>query len=545
MDEKRYRRTITALLIAIAILFLSFTVLLVCIIRQNLLLRTEPDAPTPSDVPGQRDELLMASDLLPDEEKWLLSYDGTLVDAQGRETTLSTFRGKPAVLLFFSSWCPDCQAYLQGDFAEAAHAAETEGATVLLICREGVKGDTAEQAVQELTACGLGTERLWMDPQAALYTQMGLHGVPSLAVLDAQGVLLFAQTEMPDAQEMQSLLQNALSPEETTLSFLQAVQQESGAIMSSYQVRADGIVPGQTVLSETMGLVMCYAAEVGNEALFRQCWDYVQSEMSVDGLTAWCIEGDKRGAVNASLDDLRILSALMAAQERWGGYEEIITQRARALYDACVVRGYLMDYASLEEKRPSGSVALCYQDTRTMRALSAYDARWAEVAENATALFADERALVSDQLPLYRAMYDPVNDTYSEAAPQMTEAAIAVFYAAQSGAVQEKTLAWLEAELSSGALYAWYGDGGAPLNGYRYEASGTYAILAQLGCETQRREMARLSMCHLESQRNRTGTANGAYGSTTGDVSYVFDEAEALLTWQMLRRTENESGNLR
>ena len=72
------------------------------------------------------------------------------------------------------------------------------------------------------------------------------------------------------------------------------------------------------------------------------------------------------------------------------------------------------------------SVTLCYLDVQTMRALSAYDVRWTAVANRSEAILTDSRALMSSELPLYRASYTPAKDTFSNATAQMTEAALTI-----------------------------------------------------------------------------------------------------------------------
>lgn len=535
MDEKRYKRTVTILLTTILVLLLASGVLLGVLIWQTVHLENEPSG-QPSPTAQTNEELLMAADTQPDKTKWFVSYDGVLQDADGKDVPLSSYRGKTTVLLFFSSWCSDCQKYFRGDCQAAMDAARQLDAEVLLVCREGMRGDNWTLAEQELTSCGLTTENLMMDVSATLYASMGLHSVPCLVVLDEDGVMRTARTDMPDALEMTAWLDGIQHPEETTLSFLQThVMQADGAIPSGYRVQGENVEPGDTVLSETMGLMMLYAAQTDDEALFTQCWAYVRDVMSCDGLTAWRMENGKRADVNASLDDLRILKALMCAEEAWGGYAQEITQRAKVLYNACVVSGYLVDHVTLDRMKPSDSVTLCYQDTQTMRQLASYDARWNTVAENAEALFADERALVSDELPLYRATYNPQKDMYSDDALQMTEAAIALLYAAQCNCLPEKTMQWVSERLQEGHVYAWYAKNGTVKRGYQYEASATYAVLVQLGYATQQTDMMHLSMAMLESSRKFQGVLQGAYGSETGEASYTFDELQALLSWQMFQ----------
>lgn len=524
MKKQSYQR-ILAVLISLLILMTAGIIIVAAGLLQA---REESPEILPDSVPNDNGDLLMASDLAPDPAKWFLPYDGDLTDADGHTVRLSALRGQTTILLFWSSWCPDCRAYLAGDFRAAVQSAQAAGAQVVLVCREGIRGDTREQAEAELAACGLTDIPLYMDADAALFHTLGLRSVPSIAIFDAQGQLLRATAVMPNADEMTQLLDAALHPAQQTLAFLRQLMREDGAIPSTYTLSGGAVHPGDAVLSETMGLTMLYAAQTGDAALFSDAWRYVRDEMTVNGLTVWRIQAGEKAAVNASLDDLRILHALMEADARWGGYERVIRERAAALYRSCVVEDTLVSFANVDGSQRGTSVTLCYLDVQTMRALSAYDTRWTAVVNRSEAILTDERALMSDELPLYRASYTPAKDTFSSATAQMTEAALTILNAAQGGLAQEKTLDWLEARLQEGAVYAQYAANGQVGYGFRYEAIGTYAVLAQVGAVSGRTELARLSLAKLENRRIATGPFAGAYGSLKGETSYTFDELEAL-----------------
>lgn len=154
------------------------------------LLQTREDSPDilpEATATADSGDLLMSSDLAPDPAKWFLPYDGDLTDADGNPVRLSALRGKTTILLFWSSWCPDCQVYLAGDFGAAVQAAQAAGAQVVLVCREGIRGDTREKAEAELTECGITGIPLYMDADAALFHTLGLRSVPSLAVSIRRG----------------------------------------------------------------------------------------------------------------------------------------------------------------------------------------------------------------------------------------------------------------------------------------------------------------------------------------------------------------------
>lgn len=499
MKKQSYQR-ILAVLISLMILLTAG----MAIVGAGLLQTREdsPDILPEATDTADSDELLMASDLAPDPAKWFLPYDGELTDADGNPVRLSALCGKTTILLFWSSWCPDCQVYLAGDFGAAVQTAQAAGAQVVLVCREGIRGDTREKAEAELMECGITGIPLYMDADAALFHTLGLRSVPSLAVFDSQGQLLRATADMPNADEMAQLLDAAQHPAQQTLAFLNQLIQADGAIPSTYTLSGGAVHPGDTVLSETMGQTMLYAAQTEDAALFSDAWRYARDKMTVGALTVWRIQAGEKAA---------------------------------ALYTACVVDDALVSFANVDGSGRGDRVTLCYLDVQTIRALSAYDVRWTAVANRSEAILTDSRALMSSELPLYRASYTPAKDMFSNAAAQMTEAALTILHAAQISAAGEQTLDWLDAQLGAGAIYAQYASNGQVGYGFRYEAIGSYAVLAQVGAVSGHTELARLSLAKLENRRVATGTFAGAYGSVKGETSYTFDELEALFALMAMK----------
>ena len=112
MKKQSYQR-ILAVLISLMILLTAG----MAIVGAGLLQTREdsPDILPEATDTADSDELLMASDLAPDPAKWFLPYDGDLTDADGNPVRLSALRGQTTILLFWSSWCPDCHVYLAGD----------------------------------------------------------------------------------------------------------------------------------------------------------------------------------------------------------------------------------------------------------------------------------------------------------------------------------------------------------------------------------------------------------------------------------------------
>lgn len=534
-----HRRAYMALIAVLALLILLLLAAMTYI--GSLLLNMPEDAvPAPDETPSTTatPRLLTSQDFEPDRSVLFSFPEGTLTDEQGRAVPLASLQGRETALIFWSSWCEDCKEYLGDSFAQAAQSARSSGAAVYLCCREGVREDNREAAETALAQLGL-KETTLMDPDAALYQAMGLHGVPSMAILNARGRLMYTRQGAPDAAEMAALLSYAEAPAEQTLRFLEArLTTPAGGVVSGYRVKDGVAVPGDTLLSESQGLLMLYAVQRDDQACFDRVWRAVRDGMSAYGLTAWRVVDGKMADVNAALDDLRIIEALALADARWGLYGYDAAARAEALYDRCVRDGLMRDFASLKEKTTAETVTLCYMDVAAMQAAAAYDSRWAQAAAQAQALLEAPESLISEKLPLYHTRYDAKKQTYTGDTVQMNEACVAVLNAARVGVAFPQTLDWLENTLSAGPVYARYGADGQVLPGYDYESNATYALLVQIGLAAGRERMTQLALERMERRRSFDAAMTGGYGEASSAEHFTFDELEAMLAWAALDVTE-------
>lgn len=537
MHRKAYV-TLIALLSALIVLLVAAMVY----IGSLLLNAQESDALEESALPlvTATPKLLTSQDFEPDRSVLFSFPEGTLTDDQGRAVTLQSLRGRATVLIFWSSWCSDCKEYLSGSFAQAAQTARSSGAAVHLVCREGVRADNREAAEAALAQLGL-TETTLMDPSAVLYQALGLRWVPSVAILDAQGRLMYTSKGAPDAAHMAALLRYVQAPAGQTLRFLEArLTTPAGAVVSGYQASDGMVIPGNTLLSESQGLLMLYAAQTGDQACFDRVWRAVRDGMSVGGLTAWRTVDGQMADVNAALDDLRIIEALALADARWGMYGYEATSRAQALYDRCVRDGLMRDFASLTEDKTAETVSLCYLDAAAMKAAAAYDPRWEQAAMQAKAILNAPDSLISEKLPLYKLRYDAETQTCTGDAIQMNEACIAVLNAVRAGVARLETLDWLENTLAAGPLYARYGVDGKVKPGYEFESNANYALIVQIGVAANRERLTQLALERMERRRSFDEATAGSYGEASAAECYTFDELEAMLAWAALEMNEDK-----
>lgn len=517
------KRVLDGAICLFAALALATLVLLIVYAGRYVRARREVTVPT---VPPA----VLAADQ-PSESAMYTLVEGTVTRQNGERISLEELRGRPVLLLFWSSWCPDCKGYMQQGMAEAFKAARDAGASCFLVCREGRRGESWETALQGLADMSVMEETV-MDEGSRLYESLGLRSVPSVALLNREGRLVAATTKMPDEEAVLAMLDLAETGHQAqTENFLrEKLLDGSGAIPSSYRVQGQMVVPDGDVLSETMGLMMEYAVAAKDQALFDRLLTYVRNEMTVGGLSPWRVSQGEKANVNASLDDLRILDALLLAEKAWGGYQHELSFRESALYRLAVKDGHLRDYVTLDTGAACDAVTLCYLDVAAMEQLAEYAGKWGTVADNARSVL--KGGVISEKFPLFYPRYDPKTRTYSGEQMQMNEALVTVYHAAKAGIDVTAALDWLERQMQEGAIFAYYTMEGAPKAGYLYESTATYALLAQAAMLSGREELARTALARLERKRCFTEPLVGDLGSVADERHYAFDVVQTLLAWQ-------------
>ncbi len=99
----------------------------------------------------------------------------------GGPVTLSAFRGRPVIVDFFASWCPDCRAELG---AMATIARMTTGRVAVI----GVdSNETSDAAATRVLAAAGATYPVGVDAQAKVATQYLVQALPVSYFLDASG----------------------------------------------------------------------------------------------------------------------------------------------------------------------------------------------------------------------------------------------------------------------------------------------------------------------------------------------------------------------
>lgn len=291
------------------------------------------------------------------------------------------------------------------------------------------------------------------------------------------------------------------------------------------------LATGDEVLSESQGLLMNYAAAIGDRATFDAVYAFTKQNLDNGAIFAYrynCDAGEEeRYSVNAAVDDLRIIKALFAAGNMFA--DRALTEQAKAyadrFYKSNVENDRLYDFYDSQFYVKNSFITLCYLDLETLGTLANTDRRYQAVYDNSLDIL--EGGYISDAFPMFMTRYDYAVGGYE--APNginMVEAVLSALNLSYADRCPDTTVAFLKSELEKGRVYAAYELDGTVKN--EYESTAIYALCALLAREVGDEAMYQTSTEHMKkfmvTQSNHV--LYGAFGDENN--VYSFDNLMAL-----------------
>jgi len=118
--------------------------------------------------------------------------DFTLKSLEGKEVTLSEFRGKKAVLLvFWTTWCPNCKSEIPD--LKKLQEKYRDGELTILSVSSGEK----EKPVRSFAAKEGINYTVLMDTEGQVARAFGIVGVPTNLIINRKGELVYKEHELP------------------------------------------------------------------------------------------------------------------------------------------------------------------------------------------------------------------------------------------------------------------------------------------------------------------------------------------------------------
>lgn len=406
----------------------------------------------------------------------------------------------------------------------------------LLINKLDHKKETKERASQYLIEQGIDLNTYYDDGLSA-YKTLGLHNIPTSLFLDEQGIIrAWSPRQITETSVLEGYLKDTIEGSgKVTCDFITGnMMDDKGGIHTSYESSREE-TERSDVLSESQGGMLEFAVLNNNKQLFDKVFSFITGKMNLYGLTAWKISGDMPADSNALLDDFRIVSALIAANQVWGGYEEAIKDYTAAIVRYGVNNGQYVDFYDRKYRQYATRFTLCYGDLKTMSELAKRDETLKEPYEKARKLIEEGR--ISDSFPLYYSWYNFKTREYERDDLNTAEALVTLLHLAEADMLPKESISWLKKEISGEGIKARYTVEGQPVNGYQYDSTAVYALTAMIAREIGDRDLQGKALKKMEIMRivNTSYAYHGAFGMTDGTGIIAFDQIMAMLAYEYTR----------
>jgi hypothetical protein len=327
------------------------------------------------------------------------------------------------------------------------------------------------------------------------------------------------------------------SEEEKTFRFVQQKLMENGGIRTNYldQDFKAGYATGGEVLSESQGLYMLYAAQKKDEAAFGQAFSFTQDKLDNGFLFSYRYDpsGKHQYNMNAALDDLRIINALLAAGESFNNAE--YTGRAGALagrfYNTNVKDGFLYGVYDSDYKTTNDSVTLCYIDLQTLNQLAELNGSYRQVAQNMDPIL--KNGFISKEFPMFYNEYSYKDAGYDSGQDvNMVQSMLSALHLAQAGECPAETVQYIKGLVSAGKLYGAYSVSGQPHGSV--ESTALYAIAALIGKAVSDDELYQKSIGQMKRfmVTDQNSGVYGGFADAATNSAYSFDNLMALLAFR-------------
>ena len=482
---------------------------------------------------------------LSDSTYWLPKYSYlyddlsglTFQDQAGHKRSLSEWKGTPVILMYFASWCEDCQKQMDcmQQFEELAKS--YGDIPVLYLNRTDGERESQETASAYFEKLGLSGD-CYFDVGERVFTQLGLRNIPTTLFLDETGKLISISVEpLVSAGVFEAKLQEQLQGNSfCTSEFIRNnLLDDQGGVHLQYEP-GKGYDSSSMILSESQGLYLLYAAEAGNKQLFDELLDYVKTYMWKDALTMWKVQNGQPESVNALIDDFRIYRAVYQARKQWGGYEKELDYLESNLKRYGIAEQNYVDFYQEDSNAYASRLTLCYVDLAGMELLAERKQDTYAAYTNAAQLL--EQGQISNEFPLYYSWYNYDKQRYERDDLNTAEAMVTLLHLSRQGLLKNNTVKWLKAQLSGEGLKARYTVDGQVVKGYNYESTAVYGLVAMIADEIGDTTLRGQALNKMEKTRiaNTKLDYNGAFGMEDGTGITSFDQLIPLLTYAQMEK---------
>ena len=282
------------------------------------------------------------------------------------------------------------------------------------------------------------------------------------------------------------------------------------------------LASGADFLSESAGLLLLYYLKQDERQKFDSEVNLLKKYFfNRNQLFKWRIRpGLNQEAVNSTVDDLRIVKALLLAAAKWDrtDYKTLAQKLSARLLKNCVTENSLKAYDSPH----SPKAPFVYYDFEALRLMGEFNRKWPVLAR------VNMEKILSRQvkgLPLYK------DDWFSKGnAFPTVENLMVMMHLSEAGVKDPQSIAWLKEQLKGKGLFGKYSMKGQPLNAV--ESPAIYAITAIIARLNGDAELYALAAGRLKKMQNLNNNEYyGGFIDLKQLSAFSFDQLMALLAY--------------
>lgn len=290
------------------------------------------------------------------------------------------------------------------------------------------------------------------------------------------------------------------------------------------------ITKGHSVLSESEGLMLLYYLNRDDRESYDKVLSYIKENMLMkNGLLRWRV-GEEENDVSATIDDLRVVKALLLASEKWNevDYRKDAFKISRGIKKELADGELLADFNDGYGK--SNKTQICYLDILALRLIASLDNDYKKIYNSSLELL--DKSLVSEEVPLYRKEYDRSTGEFDSENLDIELNSVILLNRAQAGLDVSKSIEFLKKKyIQDNGIFSVYDVSGNVLS--NIESTTIYSNLLQtavLAGDSELYDICKKKIVAYQV-KDRDSKIFGAYGDTVTLQVHSFNNLNALLAW--------------
>lgn len=317
--------------------------------------------------------------------------------------------------------------------------------------------------------------------------------------------------------------------------FIQQKLMKDGNIVTNYlpDEEQQNVATGHDLLSESAGLYLLDLAGKDTKGRFDAFYKRTMDTF-FDGTQFSYRVTDKgeKYKVNASLDDLRILRALIIAKANFKTteYDEDLQKIGEKFIEHSTNDGLMIDFYDEENDEKAQEISLFYLDFKTLGYLyqeNDIDAKYLQYQVNLA-----KNGYISDEVPLYHQKYSYKSEEYQDGETiNIIESLLTIRYLAEIGEAEQSSLDFVKEHVAKGTLFNAYDINGNPVD--KNQSAASYAIAALIGYFTDDDVLYTQAISILENFQTMdpVNVLYGGIGDPLTKEVYSFNNLMALLAY--------------